>query len=118
MGGYQSWGMARVKKTGSTFCMKLTYKVWDYYNWDAGKQAPFPLPAELVDVARKLFGGNGPVRVEGTNLWVEDNVLDDFRRMGLAKTFYLKGEIIREYIWQQGEVPIEIRPAKSVGGGR
>lgn len=95
-GGYVSWGKAEVViksgAAGREYEMDFEYKVYDRYNWDAGKE----------------------VTILGIK--VTDHFMGEFHRQGLAREFDCFGSIRRKLVWKQGEMLSQAQLHRPTGG--
>jgi len=96
IGGYTSWGqgVAAVRDTpgGRDYELEFEYKLFDRYNWDAGK---------FVTIA---------------GVKVTDAFMGEFHRQGLAREFNCYGAFKRRFSWKKGSsiLPQQLHPM----GGR
>lgn len=79
VGGYSTWGKAKVTKDGDCYKMKMKLKFEDKYNWDAGK-------------AVTIFG-----------VTVPDVSLGELHRAGIAWEYILIGDAEYTIKWSKGE---------------
>ena len=78
VGSYSVWVEGKVKIGAGTirhYDMELTYRFFDRYNWDTGKSVDFGL------------------------FTVNDAMMGEFHRMGLAREYNIWGSIRRRFSW-------------------
>ena len=97
-GGYVSWGKADVlvqEAAGAVrYEMDFEYKLYDRYNWDAGKQ----------------------VTILG--ITITDHFMGEFHRQGLAREFDCFGSVRRRLTWKQGAMLSQAQSPLTASGKR
>lgn len=94
VGGYSAWGKGTAEVYGDCYTLEMEYKVFDRYNWDAGKFV-------------KILGQE-----------VTDEFMGTFHKQGLAQEFDMNGSVKKTIKWRKGEAPTITDGWKSGQGDR
>jgi hypothetical protein len=86
--GYSAWGKGRATVTDRQngpreYTLEFEYKFYDDYNWDGGKGVMIP----VFDIP------------------IDDEILGDFHRGGMAREFTMLGSIKRRINWSHRNIP-------------